>query len=995
MSNEATTYEELRKALANAFIANGEASFPALEPSFLYNDRDDRIKVIDAIRDELEKCLAFSFSVAFITKGGYQLLKEALRNAKERGVHGRILTTDYLSFTDPDVLLDIKENFPNIELKIFKTLDTNNDGFHTKGYIFKEKGDGDEFYKAIIGSSNLTDKALTTNKEWNTSLVSTKDGRFIQEVLFQFDLLWERANRLDEYIDQYKSIFEKQRQIEAESKKISQNANVILRPNPMQTRFVKNLLDSVHHGHKRGLLISATGTGKTYASAFGIRELNPKRVLFLAHRTLLLRQAISAYRNVMPKSKKFAIYSGEKSKDKTLPSFDPSNPAMADFVFSTSELLSKPSNLEKFPKDTFDVIVIDEVHKAGSHSYQRIYNHFSPKFVLGMSATPERSDDANLIFSMFDHNILYEIRLKDALELDLLCPFHYYGISDLKGIDDKTYEKSEFNKLYSEERISYIIKESNFYGYSGSRLKGLIFVSRAEEGSLLSEKLNQKGYKTAFLSGNDNTEKREKTIELLEKDDISDGEYLDYIITVDIFNEGVDIPSVNQVLLLRPTESSIIFIQQLGRGLRKYADKDYVVVIDFIGNYDSNFMIPKAFSYNGDKEAARKVMSNGGSLPGISTIEFDEKSKEKIYKSISKASFNTKREFKAALLSLANKLNRLPKYRDFIDYTDFEPERIIAKFGSYYSFLCEIKEDLPSFIKLPLFNDYEIEALKAIGSSLGMGIRIEEPLFLLRLIEGKSVSEYENELFVDHKKLITNEKRECMKKIFTGKWDPNNKFRFIDEDLSLTKEFTSSLMTNKDFYLEVLSLLDYQLDRYNRLYSDSYLGSDLSLYAQYSYRDVCQALNYDSNLTSVIGGYKYDKKTNTCPVFINYDKDPSLESSTNYADKFINRKSLSWESKKNRKLDSKELSPIIDQKEMGTEIYLFVRKANIDKDVDSKKFFFLGKITKSGEAKEVMKEVIEKGQKKKLSYVDMNFLLEHEVRKDIYDYLTSNIKEGD
>mgnify|MGYP002518513988 FL=1 len=980
--DEKVSYLEIRKAIANAFIGNEKEALGSLEPALLYNDKEGNVKVLNALQDELLKCLSFSMSVAFITKGGYQLFKETFKTLKEKGIRGRILTTDYLSFTDPSALLDIQENFPNIEVRIFKT---NNEpfGFHTKGYIFEEKGSEGNYFKAIIGSSNLTDKALTTNKEWNTSLTSTKDGAFLKTLLFQFNELWDKATLLKDYIEQYKKIYDENKKAISLTTIPSREIE-ILSPNPMQIAFTKSLSESVKRGDRRGLLISATGTGKTYASAFGIREINPKRVLFLAHRALLLSQGILSYKRVMGKEKRFLLFTGE-SKERNI--------EKADFVFATSELLGKEDILEAIPKNSFDFIVIDEVHKAASPTYQRIINHFEPKYLLGMTATPERTDDANAIFSLFHHNILYEIRLKDALELDLLCPFHYYGVTDLKGINDETYDKKDFAKLYSEERINFIIQESRFYGYDGTRLKGLVFVSREEDGALLSRKLNERGYKTRFLSGKDKTTEREEAIRLLEKDDNADGSYLDFIITIDIFNEGVDIPSINQVLLLRPTESSIIFIQQLGRGLRKSPTKHFVNIIDFIGNYDTNFMIPKAFSYNGDKEAARKVLVHGGNLPGISTVEFDEIAKERIFHAIAKTSFSTKEEFKTAVLSLANKLHRLPSYQDFLSYTDFEPNRIIEKYGSYPAFLKTIEKTLPRFITLPLFSKFELSILDVIGNALGGGIRVEEPLLLLSLIEGKNLKEFEEDLFKTYGKIIEPLKWNTIKKVFEGKWDPYYSLAITQGNFELVEAFRKALQTNKRFFQEVRSLLLYEIDRANRLFFPLYEGTDLSLFKQYSYKEVCLGLNYEKNLTAVIGGYKFDKRTNTFPIFVNYDKDPNLESSTNYFDKFINERLFSWESKKKRHLDSREFDPLLRPSSPQAQIYLFVRKANKDKDNDAKKFFFLGKIKPIGEAKEVLREVEEKGQKKPLSYVDINFLLEKEVRKDIYDYLTANIKE--
>ena len=296
--------------------------------------------------------------------------------------------------------------------------------------------------------------------------------------------------------------------------------------------------------------------------------------------------------------------------------------------------MAKPETLARFKKDEFDTIIIDEAHRIGASSYQSIVEYFEPKFWLGMTASPERTDSYD-VYEAFHHNIAYEIRLQQALEENLLCPFHYFGITDLQingeTIDEKTGLK-DFNKLTSDERVNYVMKQIEYYGYSGDRVKGLMFCSSKNEAILLSEKFNKRGYQTTALTGEDSQEKRELAIEKLVSNDINNK--LDYIFTVDIFNEGVDIPEINQVVMLRPTESPIVFVQQLGRGLRKANEKEYVVILDFIGNYKNNFMIPIALSgdrsYNKDN-IRRYVLEGDRVIPGASTIHFDEISKKRIF----------------------------------------------------------------------------------------------------------------------------------------------------------------------------------------------------------------------------------------------------------------------------------------------------------------------------------------------------------------------------
>ena len=302
-------------------------------------------------------------------------------------------------------------------------------------------------------------------------------------------------------------------------------------------------------------MISATGTGKTYASAFAARELEFKKVLFLVHRNQIAKQALKSYRKVFDGRVSMGMVTG-KYQD-----YD------ADFVFATVQTLSKEDSLSRYEKEHWDLIVVDEAHHSSADSYRKIMDYFTPKLWLGMTATPDKRDD-NLegrnIYEIFNHQIAYEIRLQNAMEEDLLCPFHYFGITDLEVIADagKSSEEKVENFIYltSDERVLNVMKQAEFFGYSGDRVKGLIFCSRIDEAKELSAKFNEKGWRTLVLSGSDSESVRADAIERLAGNEAEDA--LDYIISVDIFSEGVDVPEINQVIMLRPTESPNIFIQQ-------------------------------------------------------------------------------------------------------------------------------------------------------------------------------------------------------------------------------------------------------------------------------------------------------------------------------------------------------------------------------------------------------------------------------------------------
>lgn len=703
-------YQNIQSGLSTAFLDKNISSNVLYRPQFISNDYKNGRKVLSTIEDELLHCDSFLISVAFITMGGITPLLQTLRTLEDKGIKGKILTTDYLAFSDPKAL-DKLATFSNIELKMYLVPDSKN-GFHTKGYIFQSN----EIYKILIGSSNMTNTALTTNREWNTKIVSTKSGEFVSEMLDEFEELWNHPNTYsyNAFIGAYRVHYEEYRKVKQKEEIKLPSKQLI--PNSMQQAFISSLRNIRNSNESKALLISATGTGKTYASAFALQDQNPKKALFLVHREQIAKQALQSYRNVFGDTKTFGLLSGN-SKDINV-----------DYLFATMQTMSKKEVYSSFDPNTFDTIIIDEAHRIGAKSYQEIMDYFKPKFWLGMSASPERTDDFD-VYAAFDHNIAYEIRLQQALEENLLCPFHYFGITDFLTDGNET-DFTDFNYLTSNQRVDYIIKQTNYYGYSGERVKGLMFCSSKKEAAALSERLNLRGYRTLALSGEDSQEKREDAIDRLVSDTRSD--YLQYILTVDIFNEGVDIPEINQVVLLRPTQSPIVFVQQLGRGLRKSQDKEYVVILDFIGNYKNNFMIPIALSgdrsYNKDN-IRRYVLEGERIIPGSSTIHFDEISKKQIFASIDKLS-GIKTFIKESYKNLKYKLNRTPLLMDFLSNHEVDPLVILKEYKTYYKLLESIDA---SSIEKPL-NDKELTVLEYYSSIIANSRRPIEAELLNQII---------------------------------------------------------------------------------------------------------------------------------------------------------------------------------------------------------------------------------------------------------------------
>ena len=663
---EKNVIERVNAGLQTAFIDGNVASNVAYRPQFLSNDYHEGKKVLSSIEDELLDCDRFQISVAFVTLGGITPLLQTFKELEAKGIPGEILTTNYLNFSEPEAL-DKLNSLNNIRIRMYD-VEASGEGFHTKGYIFKKE----ELYRIIIGSSNMTAMALTCNKEWNTRIVSTEDGEYAHQVVAEYKQIWNSPYTKDyeEFIDEYRTrynIIKHQREI-AKKEETPSVEKYKLSPNRMQVGFIANLKKIVEKNEHRALLISATGTGKTYASAFAMRELGYKRVLFLVHRGELATQTMKSYKKVFDDKVTMGILgNGHYDYD-------------ADYVFAMVQTLNREEHLKHYRPDDFDAIIIDEAHHSPAESYQNIMKKFTPKLWLGMTATPDKRDDnieGRNVYKTFNHQIAYEIRLQQAMEEDMLCPFHYFGIHDIEVLDEKTLlsnklSEKDFNFLTRDERIDRIVEQALYYGYSGDRVKGLVFCSRVDESRRLSDEFNKRGFRTMALNGDADSKERQKAFYRLamnEEDATEDCQPLDYIFSVDILNEGVDIVEVNQVIMLRPTQSPIVFIQQLGRGLRKAAGKEYVVVLDFIGNYTNNFMIPIALSgdrsYN--KDSMRKYVQGGTRvIPGSSTVHFDEVSRSNIFKAIDKMN-TTGRMLVGKYMELKDKIGHIPTILDFYE----------------------------------------------------------------------------------------------------------------------------------------------------------------------------------------------------------------------------------------------------------------------------------------------------------------------------------------
>lgn len=951
--------DTLIKSLKFGFVDNVKFQEGSYSPQILINDPESKRYVLKDIQEELSKCQAFYISVAFITQSGIALIKSQLSDLMDKGINGKILISPYLDFNDPIAMKELLK-LKNVEVRLTpKSLQ-----MHAKFYLFEHKGK----QVLISGSSNLTHNALKINYEWNIKLTSTHNGELIQATKKEFEKIWDKSDILTlEKIASYAK--QRQKTIRVDQIKEDVVAEYLVKtiqPNKMQEEALKGLKAIRDSGKKKALVISATGTGKTYLSAFDVHQFEPKRMLFIVHREQILQKSLKDFQKVLqfPESEALIYHSGADLTGKK-------------YVFATIQTLSRDYHLNLFSEDYFDYILIDEVHKAGADSYKKVMAHFQPEFFLGMTATPERTDGQN-IYELFDYNIAYEIRLQDALDNDMLCPFIYFGVKDIEINGQLIDETTNITNLTSDERVKHILQKIEFYGVSGDKVKGLIFCSSKQEAHELALKLNQNGKNCRALTGDDTIETRNEVVAQLERGK------LEYILTVDIFNEGIDIPSVNQVVMLRNTQSSIVFVQQLGRGLRKHESKEYVTIIDFIGNYKNNYLIPIALfgDKSMNKDNYRRELREPNILNGLTTINFEEVAKEQIFKSITNTSLSNMKILQEAYIDLENKLGRHPLLVDYLNYNSIDP-LVFFENSSFKNYIDVLNKFSKTTIEL---SEKEVKRLNFLTFEVLPGKRKHELLLLEYLVKNGKISKEnfinllrENHLATDVKTISSVESvlnLTFLKAQELKKFGKEPLVYFNGSEYGLEEEFIH-LLNRFEFRQAIEDIIQAGLIK-----SLSY-PAIFTVGQKYSRRDVAKLLNWAKDEPPLnIGGYKIDKETNTCPIFITYHKDDEINDTIKYEDELLNETTLKWFSKNKRTLESPDVQAILHSPTTGLDVKLFI----IKDDAEGGDFYYLGNLNLIPSSVEEMVRPLEKGDE---SIVTMQFKLNHPISDPLYRYITN------
>lgn len=866
-----------------------------MEDIFLSNQDGE---FVERIRECFRKCSVFTLSVSFIKISGLNVFKKDIEDALSRGAKGRLITSTYQNFTDIpslNLLLSWQSCFDNFECHLDYEC-FGDHGFHSKGYLFKY----DDSVEVIIGSSNITRFALMKNVEWNISLASKNDLESYNSAIAQFDALWDKtlelsANIIDKYEQHLNYAIEKwdmDYYNDSES-----NCN----PNSMQRKALREIRRYRDMGIKKTLVISATGSGKTYLAAFDARNFDARRLLYIVHRETILNDAKDTFENVFRSERTYGYYTGVKKE------------LDADFIFATSHTLSK--HLDEFDPKEFDYIIYDEVHHIVADTGKKIFDYFDPEFMLGLTATPERMDNKD-IFSLFDHNVPFELRLRDAIENDLIVPFHYYGIRDKLVDYDGRDRMATAKSILSQNNIEFIKTQIEKHRRPNEKLKCLAFCVDIANCKKMAEELSEEGYHTRALTGINDTGARIKAFNDLQNNDNE----LEIICTVDILNEGVDIPQVNMVLFLRPTESQTIFIQQLGRGLRKYPGKDYVTVLDFIGNnYDRAVQIAFALGTLGKTTYMEKaylkqlIKTNFESLdiPGV-VIEIDDLSREEIINYIDKTNFNRKDFLEKDYKNFKKYIGaeEYPKHMDFLN-SDVAPDfiRLIkskinnTKNMSYYSFLRKIGEN-----SLPLFSDDEVKLINNVEDLLPLS-RLDEYLIIKQALDEKKID-------LDTINRIDNHiNNDSLKNAYNNLLSRN----IVGGAIDLTK------IAEGDFRDYLNDAIEYGIARYNEEFGE--FDGKYKRYSNYYTEQVSRIIGINGSIQK---GTHYVE--NDVYIFAGLKKDD--EGKKNYKDKFINDSTFQWESiadvsesEKRRLRDSKR-------------VFLFVRKMKEENGITLPYTFF-------------------------------------------------------
>lgn len=926
------------------------------------------------LKQELLNCKKFYFIVSFIRYSGIQLLISTLDELGKQGIQGEIITSVYLNITDSKALQKLL-SYKNIKVKIYNN---SNESFHTKAYLFEKE----KYHSVVIGSSNISQSALYSAEEWNVKLTDSSFFNIYGKSLNQFEKLWHSNEAIEltqDFIDEYekyKKSVNVQNTFDYRKTKIEQENEFV--PNSMQKRVLQKLKETRINGNKKGLVISATGTGKTYLAAMDIKqffeinsntenklfEINKSKTsnikfLFIAHREELLENAINVFSKILKidKNEFGRIYGGLKEIDKNI-------------IFASIQSLRNCYN--EFKPSFFDYVIVDEFHHSMSDSYLKILSYFNPKFLLGLTATPKRMDGKDIL-SLCDYNVVDEIGIKEALEEDLIVPFHYFGVNDYTiNYDNIPYKNGKYNEkillenLLLNTRTDYIVEKINKFGFDGDELSAVAFCQNIEHAFFMKEEFSKKGYKSAVITANTSSNERSEILKKFKNKKI------EILCVVDILNEGIDIPTINLLLFLRPTMSSTIFIQQIGRGLRKAKNKDFVTIIDFIGNHKKDYLLINYFSSEVDnkdtlftkkEKIINEIKNQFSNIPKSCYVELDRICQNRIIEKIEKINFSSKNILKEMYLDYKVEIGKSED--EFLQIADFDTnielfQELCLKMHSFYNAQLQF-EDSKIFKneneKNPL-NTTEIEFLKYLEKK----ITLVEPFTFLIIDYLATGKEYINnsDLLNKYKEFFdikgNFEKYYLLNRIFEELMEDeilektlygyrfSKKYEKLFSNGKLNEKSTikSNKKVNKSNFINRLKQLIYLgLNEFKRNDLDEFNENILISYKEYKRVELQILLDSKVPKGSWRAGYANTDK-DIC-LFATIDKTHILQENLKYDNSLFADDIIQWISQPKTAHTSSVGKMFINHKKLGYNVHIFIRKFAFMDGNKTNPFIYLGK----------------------------------------------------
>lgn len=913
--------------------AKSETARP--ETGFLYSSlftgRGSKIPLYSEIKKDIESSDEIYFIISFLKLSGLNLIYDDLKKfCNQPGHKLRIITTTYCGITEPKAVQRIAE-LPNTEVRI--SYNTKKECLHAKSYIFIRNSGCSTAY---IGSSNLSKSAQTEGLEWNIRVTNAENEHIINAAKATFDTYWNNPD-----FEEYKTGDEEKLRAELKLAKTGgisfdhlQQFTIL----PHQKKILDKIqVEREQNNNYKNLVVAATGTGKTVISAFDYRRFTNKekshKLLFVAHRKEILEQSIKTYRSVLNDSNFGELW---------VANYKPTN-GLENLFLSVDMFASRwEETFSKLPADYYDYIVIDEAHHSTANSYRELFKHFAPKVLLGLTATPERMDGTSLLPD-FGGKITAEIRLPEALEQGLLSPFQYYCISDDTDLTDETiwrggkYIDSELSvRLCTKQRTALIVKTLNYYLADEQKVKALCFCTDKDHAKFTSESLSTAGLKADYLVSGDTEQAKDKRKEVVNK--LRRGE-INYLCVVDIFNEGVDIPEVDTVLFLRPTESLTIFLQQLGRGLRLCPEKEVLTVFDFVAHVNKKFDFESRFRAllkkgDGGIDIKKQITEGFVLLPPGCSIMMEQKARDYVLQTISAAIFTSKK-----LIQSIQSYSFVPTLGQFI--ADINQDvRLIYKGKNCWTSLLraagKVTYQDDSFTQLLTNN---LTKLTHLNSAANLR-------FILKIIEEKE-------------KLVCSNPTEekflyifCYN-LFYKKADKNGP----ETDMSSLPALLKKLNDYPLFVKEIKELVEYKLDNLEIVtesLSDT-VDPGIEAYGCYNRNEILTLFNIPEAMKSLT----FTQQSGIVPVddntelfFVTLNKSEKEFSPTSmYKDYVISEHKFHWQSQ-NKDTIKGSGSRYINQKENGKKFILFVRETKNDGFGNTNPFYCFGYvdyITSTGE----------------------------------------------